>query len=208
MELPTPPAPDLLLAPLQELLNRNIQASTPARQCLPELADRVLAVSLRDTPMALYMQFGEAGVNLHFSAPADPDVILTGGISGLARLAGEDAGAALQSGEVQLHGDPELARTIQSLLQHSRPDWEEELSRLVGDVAAHQVGNLVRGMFSWGRQAGESLQRNAAEYLQEESRDLVAPAEARAFIRAVDTLRDDVERVAARLDRLQAARES
>lgn len=208
MDLRRPPAPDLLLAPLQALLNRNIQDSTPARQCLPALADRVLAVSLRDTPLALYMHFSEVGVSLHFSPPADPDVILTGGIAGLARLAGEDAGAALQSGEVQLHGDPELARSIQSLLRHAQPDWEEELSRLVGDVAAHQVGNVVRSVLGWGRQAGESLQRNAAEYLQEESRDLVAPAEARAFMRAVDTLRDDVERVAARLDRLQAARES
>jgi ubiquinone biosynthesis protein UbiJ len=201
---PRPPAlPDALLAPLQALLNRNIQASTPARELLPELTDKVLAVSLKGTPLAMYMQFDESGARLRFSHDADPDVILTGGLFGLARLAGDDANRALQSGEVDLLGNADTAQAIQSLLQHAHPDWEEELSRLIGDVAAHQVGNFTRSLFGWGRQASESVQRNAAEYLQEESRDLVAPAEAREFCTRVDDVREATDRAAARLDRLE-----
>lgn len=199
-----PPAlPDAMLAPLQALLNRNIQASTPARHLLPQLAGKVLAVSLKGTPLALYMQFNDSGALLSFTPAEDPDVILTGGLFALARLTGDDASLALRSGEVDLLGEPELAQTIQTLLQHAHPDWEEELSRLIGDVAAHQVGNFARSLFGWGRQAGESMQRNTAEYLQEESRDLVAPAEAREYCAGVDEARDGVERAAARLDRLE-----
>ncbi len=203
MDLRPPPLPDVLLRPLQELINRNIMDSTPARELLPSLADRVLGVYLKDTPIALHMLFHDSGVTLSFAPPADPDVILSGGLLGLARLTGDDAGEAFRSGAVELIGEAEMAHTIQELLQHAHPDWEEELSRLVGDVAAHQVGNMARGIFGWSKQAGESVQRNATEYLQEESRDLVAPAEARDFCDTVDTVRDDVERAAARLDRLE-----
>lgn len=203
MELRPPPLPDVLLKPLQDMISRNIMDSTPARELLPGLADRVLGVYLKDTPLALHMQFTDQGVTLSFAPPADPDVILTGGLLGLARLTGEDASEAFRSGAVELIGEAEMAHTIQELLQHAHPDWEEELSRLVGDVAAHQVGNFARSIFGWGRQAGESVKRNATEYLQEESRDLVAPAEARDFCNNVDTVRDDVERAAARLDRLE-----
>ena len=203
MELRPPPLPDVLLKPLQDMISRNIIDSTPARELLPGLADRVLGVYLKDTPLALHMQFTDRGVTLSFAPPADPDVILTGGLLGLARLTGEDASEAFRSGAVELIGEAEMAHTIQELLQHAHPDWEEELSRLVGDVAAHQVGNFARSIFGWGRQAGESVTRNATEYLQEESRDLVAPAEARDFCNNVDTVRDDVERAAARLDRLE-----
>ncbi|MCJ7556127.1 MAG: SCP2 sterol-binding domain-containing protein [Gammaproteobacteria bacterium] len=203
MDQRSPSLPDALLAPLQALLNRNIQASTPARGLLPQLAGKVLAVSLKGTALALYMQFNDSGAELRFTATADPDVILTGGLFALARLTGEDASQALLSGDVDLLGEPELAKTIQALLQHAHPDWEEELSRLIGDVAAHQVGNFARSLFGWGQQAGESMQRNTAEYLQEESRDLVAPAEAREYFAGVDEARDGVERAAARLNRLE-----
>jgi len=203
MDQRPPSLPDVLLAPLQALLNRNIQASTPARDLLPHLAGKVLAVSLKGTPLALYMQFNDSGAELRFTAAADPDLILTGGLFALARLTGDDASQALQSGDVDLLGEPELAKTIQALLQHAHPDWEEELSRLIGDVAAHQVGNFTRSLFGWGQQAGESMQRNTAEYLQEESRDLVAPAEAREYFAGVDEARDGVERAAARLNRLE-----
>lgn len=46
----------------------------------------------------------------------------------------------------------------------------------------------------------------AAEYLTEESRDVVPRAELEAFYDDVDALRDDVERLAAKLARLRRAR--
>jgi len=200
-----PALPDLLLAPLEALLNRNILASTPAREMLPRLNGQVLALCLRDTPLAIYMQAGPEGIRLGFQSSDPPCVVMRGGLLGMSRLAsGDDAEEILRSGLVQLDGDPEMGGRFQELLQHARPDWEEELSRLLGDVAAHQIGNLARGLFSWSRQAGQTIQSNAAEFLQEESRDLVAPEEAREFMQQVDTLRDDVERTAARLKRLEA----
>jgi ubiquinone biosynthesis protein UbiJ len=85
---------------------------------------------------------------------------------------------------------------------------EEELSRVIGDVAAHQVGNAARAFLEFGRRAAGTLAQNVAEYLQEEGRDVPARTEAEEFNVEVDRLRDDVERLEARLALLQGKRKA
>jgi ubiquinone biosynthesis protein UbiJ len=54
--------------------------------------------------------------------------------------------------------------------------------------------------------AGRNLAEMAADYVTEESRDVVPRAELDAFHDDVDALRDDVERVAAKISRLRRER--
>jgi ubiquinone biosynthesis accessory factor UbiJ len=75
---------------------------------------------------------------------------------------------------------------------------------VIGDVAARQVANFARGFLDWGRKAGGSLATNVAEYLQEEGRDLPTRTEAEEFLEGVDRLRDDAERLEARLARMES----
>jgi ubiquinone biosynthesis protein UbiJ len=72
---------------------------------------------------------------------------------------------------------------------------------VVGDVVARRVANLARGLLDFGRRAADSLATSAAEYLQEEGRDVPVRPEVEEFLREVDRLRDDVERFEARLGR-------
>jgi ubiquinone biosynthesis accessory factor UbiJ len=93
---------------------------------------------------------------------------------------------------------------VQRLLAAVDIDWEEQAARLIGDVAAHELGRLLRAADAWGRQAADILGRDLAEYLQEEGR-VLAPAAARRARRlpaAVDVLRDDVDRLTQRVARL------
>jgi ubiquinone biosynthesis protein UbiJ len=89
------------------------------------------------------------------------------------------------------------------LLKLARPDLEGELAKWIGDIPAHAVGEIARGTRAWLTRAGDALRMNTAEYLQEESRAMPAPLEAQAFYGDVEKLRDDVERAAARLARLE-----
>jgi ubiquinone biosynthesis protein UbiJ len=73
----------------------------------------------------------------------------------------------------------------------------------VGDPAAHQVGAGVRAAGRWGQKVGDTLLQNLREYLQEEARIVPTRYEVDAFLGEVDTLRDDVERLEARIARLR-----
>ena len=191
------------LRPAAKLLNRNIQESTPARELCAELAGTVVAVRVSNTALAAYFIVDDEAVDVVAATSQDPDVLISGSLITLASLAGQSGTAAVRDGSLDIVGDVELADQFQRLLSFARPDIEEELSNIVGDAAAHRLGEIARGFGRWGREASSTMGANIREYLQEESRDAPSRYEVEKFSADVDELRDDVDRVEARLNRLQ-----
>ena len=124
----------------------------------------------------------------------------------LLRLLNADGVSGVKRTRADLSGDLEVAERYARMLKLARPDLEEEVAKWLGDLPAHALGEAVRGARSWLARAGAALRMNTAEYLQEESRAMPAPLEAQAFYGDVERLRDDVERAAARLARLERTR--
>jgi ubiquinone biosynthesis protein UbiJ len=81
-------------------------------------------------------------------------------------------------------------------------DWEEQLAKLAGDTLAHRIGHQARATGRWASRSGEVLTRDLREYLIEEGRLVPSAAEMKGFLDGVDTLRDDVDRLEARIARL------
>lgn len=193
------------LTPLESVLNRNIAASSAARKLCRQLEGKTLAMHLTGVP--LNIQFRSDGERMSLdTAQGEANATLSGSPLSFMRLAGPSPESALRSGAVHIEGDAEVAQAFSELLKHARPDLEEELSRVIGDVAAHQIGNFARSALAFGRRASDTFTRNVAEYLQEEGRDLPTRVEADEFIAGVDAIRDDVDRLEARLALLEARR--
>jgi len=193
------------LRPAAKLLNRNIQESTPARELCTKLAGTVVAVRVADTALAAYFIVDDEAVDVVAATSQDPDVLISGSLITLASLAGQSGTAAIRDGSLDISGDAELAGQFQQLLSFARPDIEEELSNIVGDAAAHRLGEIARGFGRWGRAARSTMGANIREYLQEESRDAPSRYEVEKLSADVSRLRDDVDRVEARLNRLQGS---
>jgi ubiquinone biosynthesis protein UbiJ len=104
-------------------------------------------------------------------------------------------------------GDAELARALAALAERYRPDLEAALTPTLGANTAALVVGAVREAASVAQRAASSLAVDAAEFVREESRDTPAREEVDDFHRDVDTLRDRVERLAARADALRRALE-
>lgn len=104
---------------------------------------------------------------------------------------------------VRLEGDAEFANAISQLAQNTRWDAEADLARVVGDIAAVRVTATARQGWEAARTANKSLLENVAEYLLEENPTLVSEAAARRFGSEVNVLRDDVERLAKRIEKLK-----
>jgi ubiquinone biosynthesis protein UbiJ len=115
----------------------------------------------------------------------------------------EDSSAPRAAERVQITGDAEIAANYRVLLELARPDWEEELSRLVGDLPARRISLAAHAALSWARGFARTASANVAEYLQEESRTLVSKPEVAEFVAKVDELRETADRVEARLARLE-----
>ncbi len=193
---------DALLRPTATLLNAAIAELTPARELCRELDGIVASVRLRHTALAVTFRIDAGQVAIGSGAAEQPDIAITGSLSALARMAVSGDPDAIRDGRVELIGDAETAAAFQRLLAYARPDPEEQLSRVVGDTAAHSAGQFARRLGDWAKDARSTMTANLREYLQEEGRDVPSRWEAERFARDVDTLRDDVERLAARIDRL------
>jgi len=196
----------MVLARLEEMLNRNVAGSRRAQELCRKLDGRALAIELKGTPLVLFMEARDGRLELSERRDAPADARLSGTPLALLALAGPGAEGRLRSGNVRIEGDAEIAQAFRELLEQTRPELEEELSRIVGDVAARRVANFARELVDFGRRASDSLATSAAEYLQEEGRDVPVRLEVEEYLREVDRLRDDVERFEARLTRAPAQR--
>lgn len=187
---------------LQALLNRQVAGSPRAGALVAELAGRRVEVEARFTPWRVQLASDGHALLLDRHATATADAVISGSPLSLAALAGPDPQAVIRRGDVRIDGDAEVAARFRELGALLYPDVEEELAQLIGDVPAHQLGVVARQGFAWLRGALRTGTHNVAEYLSHESRDLVPRAEAEAFLRGVDDLREAADRLQARVQAL------
>lgn len=199
-----------LNAALETVLNNYLRLDPDARQRMQALAGKVIAVEFQDLNCTLYLLPGAEDMEVRSAYEGAADTTLRGTAWALLRLGLQKKGAqaTLSSGAVRISGDVELGRRFKRILDDMEIDWEELLSKVTGDVAAHQIGDAVRAAKAWGESVLKTLGQNFAEYQQEEARNVPASAEMEIFLQAVDVLRDDVERMAQRVRRLQEHLES
>ena len=169
-----------------------------------ELQGRCVAIHIIDIDFRVYCHPGDWGIRLSRNPPArDVDASIHGRLMALASLAAEDDKASTSMQErVSFHGDVQLAQRLQRILSGIDIDWEEMLSRHIGDVLAFQVHDGLRRARDRIRQGADSLLQTSSEYLREEVRLSPTAAEFEDFQARVTGLRHDVARAEARLERL------
>jgi ubiquinone biosynthesis protein UbiJ len=193
----------MLTERLQALVDRGVEGSPRARELLARLDGRRMRVVVRYTPWQVTLHAEGKRLRLLREDATPADVTLTGAPLGLAALLREDPAEVIRRGEVALAGDAEAGQRFQELAQLLRPDLEAGLARVIGDIPAHGVGSLVRKALGYGRASLATQAQNVGEYLAHERRVLVPRAEARQFLEDVDTLREGVDRLAARVAQLE-----
>jgi len=207
-----PPTPFDALKPLagralEAALNRAIALDLDTRDALAPLAGRRIQITVDSPPLAL--EIAVEAQRLHVGpveAGEEPDLAVRSTVGGLLGqlpfFRRDDAPAPV--GKLHVSGDADLARRLQTLAMRFDPDWQQPLVTLFGEVLGVQIAQGVRAALLRLHETGSELATSAAEYVTEESRDVVARAELEAFHDDVDVLRDDLERLAARLSRLAA----
>jgi ubiquinone biosynthesis protein UbiJ len=186
----------VLETPFAYALNRLLEAEPWASERLAPFAGETVELRAPYLP-AVRFAIVEGGRLAPGGAPSLRIALRAGALGALAR--GEDHFMR----EVDIEGNARLAQEVLHLARHLRWDFEEDLSRLVGDAPAHAMAQALRGVVSWHRDAARRLGENLMEYALEEGR-LVAPrTEFAAFAAEVARLRDAIERLDKRLERVE-----
>lgn len=195
-----------LLRPLERALNRQIAASGRARALLAELDGRSMELRFAATPFRIRLAATPDALSVRPAADEPADAVIEGTPLSFLRLATGEALQSIRAGGMDVRGDAEIAEGFRRLLDAARPDLEEELSRVTGDVAAHYLAGFARDALDFGRRAGDAFARNLGEYLTEESRDLPVRLEVEEFLEGVDRLREAVDRLETRIAAAERSR--
>ncbi len=226
-----PPPATALLDALNAAAGAIISLDPDGQRKLAQLQGKVFCLEVFRTqtdaqtdasPLVLYLLPTAHGIELRRTVDAPPLVTLSGSALAFARLGrvglgggdapGDAVGDALRDGRVTVRGDAELAQALHKILGELDLDWEELLSRYIGDSPARKVGNVVRGLADWMAKSinhtTDLTRQNTADYLTEEKRVLVTELAMQRFDQAVNRTRADVDRLTRRVQRLERALEA
>jgi len=190
------------------LLDRAVARATldspRAAVLIASLQGRRLAIRISGSPWSSVVE--STGSTLKGSRVTDAstadkpaDATITGAPLSLLALAGADAQSVIQRGDVRIEGDAEIAQQFRELGRLLRPDLEAILAGVLGRSGAHIAMQSLRAATDWTRAAAWTQIRNVSEYLAHERGDLVPRTEAEHYLSGVDQLREQLDRIDARL---------
>ena len=208
MSAEAPPAAPAWLRQLERLINKILAQDEETLEALAGLEGKVIGLEFSQTRLRFFLLPGAWGLRIQADLEADleagPDVWIKGTPANFLKLLrAARAEAPGLPADLQIMGDIALAQRFQAILRALDIDLEGPLARLVGDALAVQISRLASGAGRYLSDSGRSLALNLSEYLRFEIQLLPDDLQVREFCDAVDTLRQDADRLAQRLARLE-----
>ncbi len=188
-------------AAFETALNRALEHAPATRRELAGLEESVFALHCSAPEMEVFLQPTADGLRLMGMYDGEITTRVSGQAADFAELvAAADPAATLINGNLALEGDSAPLLELQRILASLDMDWEAPLVDTLGDVAGHQLAQMLRSLAGWGNQASRSLVRQLDEYIHEEARLTPPRLELEDFYR-------DVQELGLRVDRLESLTE-
>lgn len=193
------------LAGAEALANAALKLSPHSAKALQALAGNVIALECTRPALTVFLSSDERG-ELHLRGVHEGPVAtrVVGSAEDFAQLArSEDPAAALINGNVQLEGSSAALLEMQRVFADLDIDWEAPLVSGLGDVAGHQLAQMLSAAVGWSRQASGNLRRQLDEFAHEEARLAPPRLALEAFYSDVEQLNERSDRLAQRVEGLR-----
>ncbi|WP_273150708.1 ubiquinone biosynthesis accessory factor UbiJ [Methylophaga thiooxydans] len=190
-----------LLKPIETVINAALKQDPDTCARLSAFEQRSIVVNIDDLKQFVHITFHASTLQLSHNDEETADLLISGNAFALLKL-GEHPDN-LFSSDIRIHGDVQFAKQLQDVLDGFDFDWEQQLSRVTGDVIAQPLAYGIKQGFSWLRDTNRSLQMTTSEYLREEAQLLPDKIQIDDYMQAVDRLRADCDRLEARIKRLE-----
>ena len=193
----------LLLATLETALNRYLALDNNKEDLLIPLKGKIIALTIQSFNETLYLCPTSDSIQIIDQITGRPDTTISGSVWALG-LMGISAKPmrSVFSGEIKIEGDIQTGKQFQAVFKKLDIDLEGLMAQYTGHDIASKISQFFRSGQEWGKETIETFKLNAAEFLQEETRDLPAKPEIELFYRDVDALRNDSDRLECHIERL------
>lgn len=184
---------------LVSVVNHLLAQEPWARAKLREHAGKVACLDAG--AIVLRLRAGTDGLFETASSDAPANVTISVKLSDLPQIA-QNRERAFSC--VTIAGDADFANSISQVAQNLRWEAEADLAPWIGDIAAVRVVAGAKSVVANVRETQQALAENLAEYFTEENPLLITPPAMAELGSGVNKLRDDVERLIKRLEKLES----
>lgn len=188
---------------LESVINRYLALDPEVLAKFGALNGKVIKLEMTGVNKQFYLFPADNGIQVTEEYDGEADTTLSGSPIALLKMGVvSNTANLLLKGEVEIRGDTRLGHKFKQIFSQMDIDWSEPLADLMGDELAYQVQKSGKTFIDWGKETVKSFSMNVSEYLQEESRDVLTDTELEIFNNKVDQLREDVDRLQARINLL------
>jgi ubiquinone biosynthesis protein UbiJ len=199
----------MLLPSLTKAINAYLRLDPESKQRLKNLRGKAITIEFLPFHFIFQCVFSEDSVELQADEWLQTDTKIRGTpLQMLGAMLTKDNRQRFFAEDLLIEGDATIAQQVIELFDELQIDWEEYLSRLVGDVPAYHVGRTLRDMKEWLHNTEKTLAQNINEYIHEEAGFLPVREALQDFFSEIDTLRMHVDRIEARFVRLRTSLET
>lgn len=191
---------------LESMGNRLLEFDPDTQRSLSQLQGKVFKLELSIVGREIFFIPITDGIQIKEEWPGKVDIIMRGSPLAFLQFGLKQKGVDNQvflEKRVTIEGDAELAQDLQKVLRELDIDFEELLSRYIGDIAAHEIGRSAKAFRGWAKEAANSMRADIQEYMVEESRILAPSWRIEKFNEQADALRADVDRLDQRIQRIR-----
>ena len=192
---------NIIIAAQEAILNRYLSLDPESKENLRRLSGKVIRIELG--PLTYYWLFKSDLIYLNKDYNGPADLILRGSTFDFLRMVFIKKDEAHTNIPLQVVGDMEFGKQFKEFFSNLEIDYEEQLSKIVGDTLAYPMVQALKTIKLWARQNIENFGQNVTNYVQTEMNWLVTHEELQLFFSDVDVLRDDCARLETRLEILQ-----
>ncbi|CAA6806051.1 MAG: Sterol-binding domain protein [uncultured Thiotrichaceae bacterium] len=194
----------ILLSSIELAIQQWIKLDPASGKSLAALGDHVICLHITGLDLFLYFLPTHDGMMVMGDYAEVADATIHVSAMNLIRLGlSADSGAVILETDTRIEGNIGLATQFSAILKNANIDWEEVLSKYVGDIIAHQSANITQTTVGWIKESAQAMNLNISEYFTEESKLSVSESEVNHYLNQVDILRNDADRLNARVNRLQ-----
>jgi len=194
-----------MLPQVEKVLARLLEFDRATQSAIAALEGNVIALELGEAPHTLYVLPDRSGLAIRLEHSGEVHVRVRGTVADFLALARHRLeGEPPPAGLIEIQGDLRTAQQVQEVLARLNIDWEEMLSRAVGDIAAHKLANAGRELWSWLQSARASLETDVSEYMRYETGMLPDRHDVERYAREIDALRAHADRIAERVRRFDS----
>ncbi|MEG3222025.1 SCP2 domain-containing protein [Vibrio gigantis] len=196
------PFDPLVTAVIETSLNTFVNDDPALVRRLSRLKGQIIQVNMKELNKTLTFVFSQQ-IDVLAEYEGQPDCYLSLNLSVLPELREQsNITKLIKQDKLILEGDIQLAQKFAQLMTDCKPDLEEWLSRVTGDVVAHTLVQGVKNVGDFVAKQATKHQNHVAQVLTEEWKIAPAPLEVAHFCDQVDDVKSSAARLEAKLNAL------